>query len=247
MTDRIPLVFLPGLLCDARLWRDQARDLADIADPTIADLTQDSSVGAMAERVLATAPPRFALAALSMGGYVAFEIMRRAPERVTRLALFDTSAAPDSPDRQARRKSSIATLALGRFVGVSKRMLPQLVASHHVDDAVGDEVRAMAERVGAQAFLRQQKAILTRPDSRPVLASITVPTLVVVGADDLTTPPDAARAIHDGIAGSTFEILPDCGHLPALEEPRRTTALLREWLSLETQTPRYCDTLDTAR
>ena len=231
MPDRQPLVFLPGLLCDARLWRDQARDLADIADPLIADLTLDASVAAMAARVLASAPERFALAALSMGGYVAFEIMRQAPQRVTKLALFDTGAGPDSPERMGRRKSTIATLALGRFIGVPARMLPQLVAARHVDGAVGETVREMAQRVGAHAFLRQQKAILTRPDSRPTLAMITVPTLVVVGDQDRLTPPEAASVIHDGIAGSRLEILADCGHLPALEMSDRTTALLREWLT----------------
>lgn len=230
MTRSLPLVFLPGLLCDERLWRRQAEALKDIADPLIADLTQDDSVAGMAARVLASAPPRFALAGLSMGGYVAFEIMRQQPERVTRLALFDTSAAPDSPKRAALRRASIDSLRVGKFMGVTKRMLPQLVHARHVDGPVGDEVCDMAQRVGGAAFVRQQTAILGRPDSRPTLASIRVPTMVVVGADDMTTPVAQARVMHEGIKDSTLHILPECGHLPPLEQPEATARLLRDWL-----------------
>lgn len=227
---RIPLVFLPGLLCDAALWRQQAEALTDIADPTVADLTQDDSIAAMAARVLAAAPPRFALAGLSMGGYVAFEILRQQPERVMRLALFDTSASPDSPQRAALRRASIESLKVGRFMGVTKRMLPQLVHPRHVDSPVGDEVRAMAQRIGGEAFVRQQTAILGRPDSRPTLSSIRVPTMVVVGADDVTTPLEQAQIMHEGIAGSVLHVLPECGHLPPLEQPEDAIRLLRHWL-----------------
>ncbi len=131
MPGRTLLVFLPGLLCDDRLWRDQAAALADIAEPAIADLTLDDSVAAMAARVLAGAPERFALAALSMGGYVAFEMLRRAPERITRLALLDTSAARDTPGRAVQRRAAMESLKLGRFQGVTTRMLPQLVHARH--------------------------------------------------------------------------------------------------------------------
>jgi pimeloyl-ACP methyl ester carboxylesterase len=228
--DLMPLVFLPGLLCDDRLWRDQARDLSDIAAPFIADLTQDDSIAAMARRALDGAPPRFALAGLSMGGYVAFEILRQAPERVTRLALLDTSAAPDEAERIAQRKAGIASLKIGRFAGVTTRLLPQLVHASHVAGPVGEELKAMAARVGGAAFLRQQQAILGRPDSRPLLAEIAVPTLVAVGDGDVLTPVAEAQEIHRGIAGSRFHIFEGCGHLPALEQPNETSRVLRDWL-----------------
>jgi pimeloyl-ACP methyl ester carboxylesterase len=205
MPDRTPLVFLPGLLCDERLWRDQVAALADIAEPSVADLTLDDGITAMAARALAGAPPgRFALAALSMGGYVAFEMLRQAPERITRLALLDTSAAPDSPERAGQRRAAMESLRHGRFLGVTTRMLPQLVHARHVQGPVGDEVRAMARRVGGAAFLRQQRAILGRPDSRPLLPSIGVPTLVAVGDSDVLTPAADAEEIHRGIAGSAI-------------------------------------------
>ncbi|MGF7151050.1 pimeloyl-ACP methyl ester carboxylesterase [Sphingomonas zeicaulis] len=225
-----PLLLIPGLLCDAELWQAQVRDLADVAAPQVPDMTLDDSIAAMATRVLTAAPPRFALAALSMGGYVAFEILRRAPERVSRLALLDTSAAPDSPARAAERRAAITSLELGRFVGVTGRMLPQLVHPDHVAGPVGQAVQAMALRVGGDAFVRQQRAILGRVDSRPDLAAITVPTLVVVGAEDVLTPVAEARIIHEGIVGSALEVVEGCGHLPPMEEPERTTAVLRAWL-----------------
>lgn len=230
MPDRTPLLFLPGLLCDQRLWRDQTAALSDVADAQIADLTLDDSIAAMARRALATAPPRLALAALSMGGYVAFEILRQAPERVSRLALLATSAAPDSPQRAARRRAGMESLRYGRFVGVTKRLLPQLIHRDRVAGEVGAEVRAMAQRVGGAAFLRQQTAILGRPDSRPMLGSISVPTLVAVGDADVLTPPTESEAIHQGIPGSRLYLFRRCGHLPAMEMPEETTELLRRWL-----------------
>jgi pimeloyl-ACP methyl ester carboxylesterase len=225
-----PLIFLPGLLCDERLWRDQARDLADIAAPILPDLTLDDSVAGMARRVLDAAPERFALAALSMGGYVAFEILRQQPQRVTRLALLDTSASPDTPERSSQRLAGIESMKYGRFFGVTARMLPQLVHERHVQGPVGEEVRAMAKRVGGDAFLRQQRAILDRPDSRPLLPSIRIPTLIAVGDSDVLTPPADAEAMHAGIPGSSLHIFPACGHLPPMEAPEETSAVLRRWL-----------------
>lgn len=230
MTDRTPLLLLPGLLCTARLWRAQIDALGDIAESQVADLTRDDSVGAMAERALAHAPPRFALAALSMGGYVAFEILRRAPERVARLALIATSARPDSPERAARRRRGIDAISRGRFVGVTRQLLPSLVHPDHVEGPIGAIVQSMAAEVGADGYLRQQAAILSRPDAAPLLARIDAPTLIVVGAEDPLTPPAEAEAIHAGIAGSVLHRLPVCGHLPPLERPQETSALMRSWL-----------------
>lgn len=231
MADRTPLVLLPGLLNDAALWAAQIRDLADVAEPHVADLTLDDSVSAMAARALSSAPPRFALAALSMGGYVAFEMLRQAPERITRLALLDTSATPDSTERAAQRRTAMESLRLGRSLGVTGRLLPQLVHPDHVEGPVGEAVRAMAARVGGAAFLRQQQAILDRPDSTTLLPAIAVPTLVAVGDGDQLTPAAEAHLIRDAVPGAVFHCFPHCGHLPPLEMPEETSMVLRAWLT----------------
>lgn len=228
---KTPLLFLPGLLCDARLWRDQATALDDIADPLIADMTADDSMEAMASRILQTAPERFALAALSMGGYVAFEILRQAPQRVTRLALIDTSAAPDSSKRAAARRMALASVKAGRFLGVTNRLLPQLIHERNLNTDIGREVQAMAQRVGVEAYARQQNAILNRPDFRPVLPTIAIPTLIGVGDSDVLTPPRDAEQMHAAIAGARLHVFQECGHLPPMEAPGETSEVLRAWLT----------------
>ncbi len=225
-----PLLLLPGLLCDARLWRDQLAGLAGIAAGSVADLTRDADVGGMARRALAEAPPRFALAGLSMGGYLAFEILRQAPGRVTRLALLDTSARPDTADQARRRRALISLARSGLFKGVTPRLLPQLVHPDRLDGPVGQAVMAMAERVGRDAFLRQQAAILSRPDSRPDLPGLRLPCLVAVGEADLLTPPELSEEIAAGIPGARLHRLAGCGHLPPMEAPEAVTAMLRDWL-----------------
>jgi pimeloyl-ACP methyl ester carboxylesterase len=225
-----PIVFVPGLLCDERLWRDQAKALSDLTTCCTADVTKDATVGEMAARLLAAAPPRFTLIALSMGGYVAFEVLRQASDRVQALALFDTSASPDPPGRAAERRAALNSLSSGRFVGVTNRMLPRLVDEQHLDGPVGQELRAMAERVGGEAFARQQRAILTRPDSRPLLPSISIPTLVGVGDGDVLTPPEEAVTIFRGVQHPSFHLFHRCGHLPAIEQPEATTDVIRAWL-----------------
>lgn len=221
------ILYLPGLLCDQTLWHYQAQNLADLGPYQIADLTQDESIEGMASRALAGAPPRFTLIGLSMGGYVAFEIMRQTPERVTRLMLLDTSALPDKPERTAQRLAALQTLTLGRFLGVAGRMLPQLVHEKHLHDHVAEQVESMARRVGSEAFIRQQKAIMARVDSRPTLQTITVPTLVGVGEQDVLTPLKDAYLIHEQITGSHLHVFKECGHLPPLENPEETAKLLR--------------------
>lgn len=175
----------------------------------------------------------FALAGLSMGGYVAFEIMRRAPERVLKLCLVDTAARPDTAEQQERRRGLIMLSKSGKFKGITPRLLPQLVhPSRMQDTALTSLVMAMAERVGREAFQRQQTAILNRPDSRPTLKAIACPTLVAGGRQDLLTPIDIIREIAEGIPQASFAIVENCGHLPPLEQPEKMTALLRRWLEM---------------
>jgi len=204
-----------------------------VADPiTIGDLTRHDGLPAMARAILAEAPPRFALAGLSMGGYCAQEIMRQAPERVTRLALFDTSARADSEEQRARRRGLIELAEKGEFKGVTQRLLPLLLHPQRVSDKpLTAAVTAMAERVGKEAFLRQQKAILARPDGRADLQRIGCPTLVLVGRQDALTPLELAEEMAALIPDARLTVIEDCGHLPTLERPDDVNRALQEWLA----------------
>jgi pimeloyl-ACP methyl ester carboxylesterase len=227
----VPLVLLPGLLNDERLWADQIAQLSNFAEIQVADLIGPDTVGAMAERVLAMRPGPFALAGLSMGGYVAFEVMRRAPERVLRLALLDTSARPDTPEQTVRRRGLIELAQKGRFLGVTPRLLPQLLHPDHVRDrTIANTVVQMARSVGREGFIAQQRAITGRPDIRPDLARIKCPTLVLGGRQDAITPPEVLEEIAAGIAGAELRLIDHCGHLAPLEQPEAVTEALADWV-----------------
>jgi len=229
---RQPLVLLPGLLCDHALWRPVTDALAAEAAGVVADLTLDDSFPAMAGRVLAWAPPRFALAGLSMGGYVAQEIMRQAPERVTRLALLDTTARADTEEQTARRRGLIELSRQGKFKGVTPRLLPLLIHPDRLgDEALVAVVTGMAERVGPDAFLRQQTAIMGRPEGIADLGRIACPTLVLCGRQDALTPLARHEEIVAHVPGARLVVIEECGHLSTLERPRETVAAFRDWLA----------------
>lgn len=226
------LVLLPGLLTTARLFREQIEGLSDVARSVVPELWHHEDVGAMAEAVLATAPDRFALAGFSMGGYVAFEILRRANRRVERLALIDTQAVPDTPEATRRRRALIEQTRLGRFHGVHRSLMPQLVHESRLDDpCLLEVIQQMAAEVGADGFVRQQRAIMARPDSRPLLVDIRVPTLVMVGREDRATPLARAQEMAADIADARLVVLEACGHMSPLERPQAVTAALRGWLT----------------
>jgi pimeloyl-ACP methyl ester carboxylesterase len=234
MIGPVPLALLPGLLCDGALWRAQVEGLAGLADCRVADFTSQDSVADMAESVLEAMPERFALAGLSMGGYVAFEVLRRAPGRVTRLALLDTSARADTPEQSSRRRGLVELAQKGRFKGVPERLLPLLVhASRLGESELPAAVTAMALCIGRDAFLRQQSAIMGRPDSRADLVRIDCPTLVLCGRQDALTPLARHTEMAAGIARSRLVVVEDCGHLAPMERPAEVTAALKVWLAAE--------------
>lgn len=228
----LPLLLVPGLLCSARLYAPQVTALWPLGPVTVADHRRDADVAAIAARILADAPPRFALAGLSMGGYVAFAMLRQAPERIVRLALLDTSARPDTPEQSAGRETFIAMAEAGQLAAVVDTLAPRFLHRDRRTDATLNRViRDMAADTGVAAFVRQQRAIMTQPDSRPQLASIACPTLVLVGEGDELTPPSLAQEIAAGIAGARLVTVPACGHLSTLEKPEAVNAALAEWLS----------------
>lgn len=232
MRSTLNLVMVPGLLCDSELWAHQSHYLADIAQCQVANVTQDETVEAMAATVLAGAPDRFALAGLSMGGYVCHAIMRQAPERVEKLALLDTSARADTEEQSERRRQLISLSEIGKFRGVTDRLLPLLIASHRLEDAaLTQRVKAMAERVGENAFYKHQNAIMARPDSRDQLAGYDLPVLIACGRDDTLTPVELHEEMAASIPGARLALIEECGHLSTMEQPQAVTALLRQWLA----------------
>ena len=229
---RPTLVLLPGLLNTRRVFEQQIEALSDVADCIVPELWHHDTISAMAEATLALAPPTFALVGFSMGGYVAFEILRRAGDRVERLALMDTQATPDSPESTKRRRALLDQTKIGRFRGVQRTLLPQLVHPRHIDDAtISQPIFDMAEEIGADGFVREQRAIIDRADSRHLLVDIDVPTVVIVGRQDQVTPLPRSQEMAADIANSRLVVLEECGHMSPLEKPAEVTAALRRWLS----------------
>lgn len=229
---RPTLVLLPGLLTTRRVFQAQIDALADTVDIVVPELWHHDSMGAMAEAALALAPDRFALAGFSMGGYVAFEILRRAAERVERLALIDTQAIPDSAEATARRHGLIEQTTIGRFHGVQSSLLPMILHPAHIADAaIVQPILDMALEIGAAGFVNETRATIGRPDSRPLLVDIEVPTVVIVGRQDLTTPLVRSEEMAADIARSRLVVLEECGHMAPLEKPADVTATLRNWLT----------------
>jgi len=227
---KIPLLLLPGLLNDAELWRAQLADLSDIADCVVGDQTHGDSLQAVAEDVLAQAPPRFALAGFSLGGFVAQQILRIAPERVLRLALVDTSIHADSPERVQQRRAQRASVRLpGTFHGFGDKLMRSYIDASRLDDYVlVQRVRDMTTRLGAAVFLRQSG--LERVDGHDVLAAYRDPLLIVCGANDRITPLAVSEEMHALVPHSRLLVLPDCGHLAPMEKPDDVSAALRGWL-----------------
>ena len=220
MTQPIPTLLIPGLLGSPRLYAHQIPPLWRLGPVTIADHTRDDSVSAMARRILASAPPRFALIGLSMGGYISFEILRQSPERVAKLALLDTSCLPDSAEQSEARRAQIALARSGRLRELCDAAFPRWVhAKHWSDPRMRQVLYDMADEVGVDGFVLQQQANIARPDSRAGLGAIRCPTLVLVGDCYLLTPRERAAEIANGIEGAQLVVVPECGHCSPIEQP----------------------------
>ncbi|MCH8863222.1 MAG: alpha/beta hydrolase [Proteobacteria bacterium] len=228
------LVLVPGLICTGDLWAFQIAALKEVTAITVVDHRAAGSLSELAAQILDDQPGPFALAGHSMGGYVAFEVMRQAGDRVTKLALIATSARQDTLEMAARRRDFIKLAQRGKFRGVSPLLMKTFIHEDALDNkALRETVYRMAHKTGAEGFIRQSEIILERPDSRGDLANISCPTLVLCGDADERTPPALAGEMAAGIADSELVILPRCGHLPQLERPAATTRALKAWLDVE--------------
>ena len=231
MDNSMPILLVPGLVSSPRIFSPVVPALWRFGPVTVANHIRDDNMGAIARRILAEAPPRFALAGHSMGGYIAFEIMRQSPERVAKLALINTQARPDTPEATARRRGMIARAQGGDYRGVLDELFAGFVHPSRRDDlSLRQLVYDMGDDVGVDGFVRQQAAVMSRPDSRPTLAWIKCPTLVLTGDEDHTIPNALSVEMADGIPGAKLVILADCGHLPQPEQPEATADALVEWL-----------------
>jgi len=227
----LPIVLIPGLGCTARLYTEQLPALSTFGPVSVADHRRGDHMDVIAGQILASAPAKFGLAGLSMGGYIALAIMRLAPERVAKLALLDTGSRSDTPEQTERRKVQIALAEKGQMDAINEALWPLLVhADRKGDAALKAAVFEMNLMAGAASFARQQTAIMTRPDSRPFLPAITCPTLVLVGEGDQLTPPHLADEMASLIPGSRHVVVPNCGHLSTMEQPEFVTKTLVEWL-----------------
>lgn len=225
-----PLVLVPGMMCDARLWSPQLAALG--RRPVLhAAITEHDSIQSLAAAVLGVAPRSFALAGLSMGGIVAMEMLRQAPGRIERLALLDTNPLAERPEVAARRVPQIAAVRAGRLDEVMRDELkPNYLAPGTGRGCVLDLCMEMALALGPEVFDRQSRALAARPDQQESLRGFRGPALVLMGAHDRLCPIDRHELMHRLMPQSHLAIVPDAGHLPTLEQPERTTELLNRWL-----------------
>ncbi len=224
------LILVPGLICDDEVWAHAQANLSDVAECQIVPADEADTMHGLAKAVLDNAPDTFAIAGFSMGGYVALEVLRQAPERVTRLALLDTSSRGDTPEKAAGRHAAIADCEEGRFDDLLGRFVPALLHPDRMSEPLAEQVRAMGHRVGPERFARRHRAMLTRTDGRELLAPCGIPVRAIVGRSDALTSVEEHQEIADLAPRGRLSIVEDCGHMPPLERPQAATALLRDWL-----------------
>ncbi len=226
-----PLIFLPGMMCDARLFGPQIEAISGRVPLMTFPLCRHDSVQEMAADILDNAPPVFALAGLSMGGIVAMEVVRQAPNRVARLALLDTNPLAEEPEVKARRGPQMTAVRKGRLRQVMRdEMKPNYLAGGPRQGAILDLCMAMAVDLGPDVFLRQSQALMDRPDQCEVLSAYTGKALILCGREDGLCPIERHQLMHDLLLHSTIAIIDGAGHLPTLEKPNETTAALTRWL-----------------
>ena len=224
------LVFVPGLLCTNAIFTQQFVAFEGVATCVTADTTNMSSVTQMAEKVLSDVKGTFALLGFSMGGYVALEILRLAPERVTGLALVSTSSRPDTEEKREARQALIELSKIGKFKGVTPRLLPRFFSETALkDEEKTNIVLKMGEEIGQENFMSQQQAIMTRRDQRPHLPHITQPSVVICGTKDVLTTPEESQESARLLPNSTLHLLEGVGHMSTLEAPEAVNQALLAW------------------
>ncbi|RXT05386.1 alpha/beta hydrolase [Ammoniphilus sp. CFH 90114] len=229
---KTPLLLLPGTLCNEQLWAHQIDHLSDLAEITVGDVTTQPTIKGMARHMLEQAPDRFALAGLSLGGIVAIEIMRQAPERVLKLALLDTTAQPPRAEQMDIWGPLIKRVSCGEFsTVVREKFLPNLLyEAHPLIETLSSNIIDMAEKVGKEAYINQLKAVMTKPNGFDVLPNIRCQTLLIVGREDRLCPVDIHMEMKEKISYANLVEIEQCGHMSTLEQPEAVSAAMRNWL-----------------
>jgi pimeloyl-ACP methyl ester carboxylesterase len=226
-----PLVMLPGMMCDARLFTPQIKSFSTERVVTVADICGHSTMNDLADDILRQAPPEFNLAGLSMGGIAAMEICAKAPDRVVRLALMDTNPMSELDEVKQNRALQMKKVDAGNLRQVIRDdMKPNYLADTPQKQVVLDICMDMAMSLGPEVFIRQSKALRDRPDQQQTLRDLDIPVLVLCGAEDRLCPIERHQLMHDLIPGSSLVVIENAGHMPTLEQPQKTTEALRTWL-----------------
>lgn len=224
------IVLVPGSVCDAQVWHNQVDHLSDLVHPLVPAVDDADTMQELARGVLGAAPTRFALAGFSMGGYVALEMVRQAPHRITRLALLDTSARSDTPEKVAHREETVTACETGRYPEVVDGMMKVLLHPDRQQEPLADFVRAMMARIGPRVFAARNRAMTTRADSRDLLSEIEVPVRVIYGRQDAMSSLEAHEEMARLARRGRLSIIEECGHMSIIERPHAVSALMRDWL-----------------
>lgn len=227
------LILIPGLLNDERLWKYQLKALSGQARIIIPEIKGYSDIKAQARHILEKAPENFALAGLSMGGYIAMEMLKQEPMRINKVAFLDTTWLIDEEEKRKQREDMINLSAHGRFEGVTSLILKQILAHKNLENhQLIDEIKDMAKKIGQKTFVHQQRLILSRTSSMEIFSTIQVPALCLVGAEDKITPPSVMKEMANALPKGYYCEIANAGHLPPLEQPNAVNAAMQIWMQM---------------
>jgi len=226
-----PLVMIPGMMCDERIFAPQIEELVSKRSVHIADISKHDNISDLAADVLSNAPPKFCLVGHSMGGIVAMEICAQDPKRIEKLVLMDTNPLAELEEVKLKREPQISDALSGKLINVIRdEMKPNYLASSENQDIILNICLEMALSLGPKVFINQSRALQTRADQQSNIQSINIPVLIMCGSEDKLCTVERHEMMHNMISNSELKIINNAGHMPTLEQPSETTEVLKEWL-----------------
>ena len=226
-----PLVMIPGMMCDERIFAPQIEELVSKRSVHVADISKHDNISDLAADVLSHAPPKFCLVGHSMGGIVAMEICAQDPKRIEKLVLIDTNPLAELEEVKLKREPQISDALSGKLINVIRdEMKPNYLASSENQDIILNICMDMALSLGPKVFINQSRALQTRADQQSNIQSINIPVLIMCGSEDKLCTVERHEMMHNMISNSELKIINNAGHMPTLEQPSETTEVLKEWL-----------------